>query len=285
MLKYDVSIDLWVYFFLCVDVQLSCSHLSQPSKDRPRVGLILGAGGARALSAIGVLKVLKEHQIPIDYLVGMGWGAWVAGVYAKNQSINEVHWSFYKLSKRGVFGASFFKNPFQPKSMNLLEQDLKENFELVSPAQIPFACPSLTRKGQWVWQTEKLLKLSVKRCLTVPPFFKLESNTFGSLFSVEKAFYFLKDKKMDIIIWVHPLQGGDLFPKKFSNDVSFFVWTTGRSALSNISKILDIQQVSPHLQNFYLHDFSQMQSIISAGEKEGKNLVKMLKKEYFKQTL
>lgn len=268
-----IIFGLWMF-------NMSCTHLSQPPSVRPRIGLILGAGGARALSSIGVLKALQEYQIPIDYLIGMGWGAWIAGVYAKNQSINEVQWSFYKLSKRGFFDSSFFKASLQPKSIDLLEKDLEENFSLSSPVQVSFACPSLTRRGRLVWQTQKLLRLSVKKCLAVPPFFKLQSYNYGAVFSVEQAFRFLKEKKMDIIIWVHPVQDGRLFPKKLSSSADFFLWTSLRESLSHIAAELNIQQAAPKLQDFYLHDFSQIKSIIAAGEKEGRSLVKVLKKEY-----
>jgi NTE family protein len=40
------------------------------AKPRPKVGLVLSGGGARGLTHIGVLKVLHELRIPIDYIRG-----------------------------------------------------------------------------------------------------------------------------------------------------------------------------------------------------------------------
>ncbi|RKX63100.1 MAG: patatin family protein, partial [Tenericutes bacterium] len=36
-------------------------------ENRPKIGLVLGGGGARGFAHIGVLKVLEDHNIPIDY--------------------------------------------------------------------------------------------------------------------------------------------------------------------------------------------------------------------------
>lgn len=48
----------------------------------PRVGLALGAGSARGLAHIGVLKVWEEEGLPLDLLVGTSMGAIIGGLYA-----------------------------------------------------------------------------------------------------------------------------------------------------------------------------------------------------------
>jgi len=49
---------------------------------RPRVGLVLGGGGARGAAHIGVLEVLQKLQVPVDCVAGTSMGALVAGAYA-----------------------------------------------------------------------------------------------------------------------------------------------------------------------------------------------------------
>jgi len=49
------------------------------NKKRPKVGLALGSGGARGLAIIGVLKVLEENNIPIDFIAGSSIGAVIGG--------------------------------------------------------------------------------------------------------------------------------------------------------------------------------------------------------------
>lgn len=47
-----------------------------------KVSLVLGAGSARGLAHIGVIQVLEENNIPLDFIVGSSMGAMVGGVYA-----------------------------------------------------------------------------------------------------------------------------------------------------------------------------------------------------------
>ena len=54
------------------------------------VGLVLGGGGAKGLSHIGVIKALEEHHIPIDYVAGTSIGAIIAGLYAIGYSADEM---------------------------------------------------------------------------------------------------------------------------------------------------------------------------------------------------
>ena len=50
--------------------------------ERPKVGLALGAGAARGYAHIGVLEVLEEAGIPIDYVSGSSMGAVIGREYA-----------------------------------------------------------------------------------------------------------------------------------------------------------------------------------------------------------
>lgn len=44
--------------------------------ERPRVGLVLGGGGARGAAHIGILEVLRENRIPVDCVAGTSMGVW-----------------------------------------------------------------------------------------------------------------------------------------------------------------------------------------------------------------
>jgi NTE family protein len=57
---------------------------------RPKIGLALSGGGARGAAHIGVLKVLEEHNIPIDCIAGSSMGAIVGGLYASGMTIEEL---------------------------------------------------------------------------------------------------------------------------------------------------------------------------------------------------
>jgi NTE family protein len=53
---------------------------------RPRVGLVLGGGGARGAAHIGVLEVLQRLRVPVDCVAGTSMGALVAGAWAAGLS-------------------------------------------------------------------------------------------------------------------------------------------------------------------------------------------------------
>jgi len=57
---------------------------------RPRVGLALSGGGARGFAHVGVLEVLEEMRIPIDYIAGTSMGSMVGGLYASGLSADEL---------------------------------------------------------------------------------------------------------------------------------------------------------------------------------------------------
>jgi NTE family protein len=57
---------------------------------RPRVGLALSGGVARGNAHIGVLRVLEENNVPIDYIAGTSAGSLVAAAYAAGMTIDEI---------------------------------------------------------------------------------------------------------------------------------------------------------------------------------------------------
>jgi NTE family protein len=59
---------------------------SQPQAARPRVGLVLGGGGARGAAHVGVLEVLERLRVPVDCVAGTSMGALVAGAWAAGLS-------------------------------------------------------------------------------------------------------------------------------------------------------------------------------------------------------
>jgi len=57
---------------------------------RPRIGLVLGGGGARGAAHIGVLKELERLRIPVDAIAATSMGAIVGGLYATGVSADEL---------------------------------------------------------------------------------------------------------------------------------------------------------------------------------------------------
>jgi len=57
---------------------------------RPRVGLALSGGGARALFQIGVLQALEEQGVAIDFIAGASMGSVLGGLYAAGYNAKQL---------------------------------------------------------------------------------------------------------------------------------------------------------------------------------------------------
>lgn len=64
---------------------------------RPRIGLVLGGGGARGAAHIGVLKELERLRVPIDAIAGTSMGAIIGGLYATGLHVEELEQLFGSL--------------------------------------------------------------------------------------------------------------------------------------------------------------------------------------------
>lgn len=51
-------------------------------RQRLKVGLVLGGGGAKGAAHVGVLRAIEQAGIPIDYIAGTSIGSIVGGLYA-----------------------------------------------------------------------------------------------------------------------------------------------------------------------------------------------------------
>jgi len=68
-------------------------------KGKLKVGLALGSGGSWGLTHIGVLKVMEENKIPMDYISGSSMGAIIGACYALNPNIKELEKKTSDLTK------------------------------------------------------------------------------------------------------------------------------------------------------------------------------------------
>jgi NTE family protein len=74
--------------------------------ERPRVGLVLGGGGARGAAHIGVLEVLRENRIPVDCVAGTSMGGLVTGAFAAGLSPDEMLEAMGEADWRAMFNDS-----------------------------------------------------------------------------------------------------------------------------------------------------------------------------------
>lgn len=89
--------------------------------NRKKIGLVFGGGGAKSFAHLGVAKVLKENDIPIDFLVTSSAGSLIGALIANEIPIEEIKNEFYQmlrriiwfrptLSKKAIMSQRNFKN-------------------------------------------------------------------------------------------------------------------------------------------------------------------------------
>jgi lysophospholipid hydrolase len=64
------------------------------------VGLVLGGGGARGISQIGVIRALEEAGIPIDIVGGTSIGAFIGALYARDTDVVPMYGRAKKFAGR-----------------------------------------------------------------------------------------------------------------------------------------------------------------------------------------
>ncbi|GAB1453055.1 patatin-like phospholipase family protein [Draconibacterium sp.] len=103
------------------------------------VGVVLSGGGAKGMAHIGVIRILEENNIPIDYIAGTSIGAIVGGLYAAGYSTDQMEklfksddfyfWSTGKIQKDHRY---FFKMPEEnPSWINMRIEKKDEKIRLL----------------------------------------------------------------------------------------------------------------------------------------------------------
>jgi len=99
---------------------LFTTFLSTVAAERPKVGLVLGGGGAKGVAHIAVLEMLEEMGIPVDLVIGVSSGAIIGGLYSAGYSPEMIREAILNLD-----WPSFFQDtPVSPFENELGSGDL-----------------------------------------------------------------------------------------------------------------------------------------------------------------
>jgi NTE family protein len=82
------------------------SDMRGAAMERPKIGLALSGGGARGAAHLGVLQVLEELHVPVDYIAGTSMGSIIGGLYAAGLSIGEIESTLTETDWDSVFDDS-----------------------------------------------------------------------------------------------------------------------------------------------------------------------------------
>lgn len=128
-------------------IYLCCLVLSTSlyGQNKQKVGLVLSGGGAKGLAHIGVLKVLEEQGVAIDYITGTSMGAIVGGLYASGYTASELDSIF-----RGVDADALIHDYVPRVSKSFYEKRNDEIYAVTLPFDnFKIGVPKALSKGMY----------------------------------------------------------------------------------------------------------------------------------------
>ena len=77
-----LRLSYYLAIILLLGTTLQPVDAKRQKDERPKIGLVLGGGGAKGAAEVGVLKYIEQAGIPIDFIAGTSIGSIVGGLYA-----------------------------------------------------------------------------------------------------------------------------------------------------------------------------------------------------------
>jgi len=243
--------------------------------NRPKVALVLGGGGAKGASAVGVLKYVEKSGVPIDMVVGTSIGSIVGGLYAMGQTSDQLDSLF-----RTRAWADLFTGSLMGDSIVRTLRDLTGREVAFESLQIPFRCVAVDmNKMKEVVLSEGDLAQAMRASMAIPLVFKpvkmdgmrlIDGGVLNNL-PVDVA----RDMGADYVIAV------DLTVNKHEDNSSSLL-SLLRPDLKKYQrncKDADIY-INPNLKGYGAEDFmpTKIAEMIALGEKAGKASLKDMKK-------
>jgi NTE family protein len=130
---------------ILISIILICfSNLTGYPQTRPRVGLVLSGGGAKGIAHIGVIKVLEEAGIKVDYIGGASMGSIIGGLYATNYNADSLI-----MIARSLDWMVFFNNETDRDNLSFREKEEQDRYLLTLPANnFKITLPASLSSGQ-----------------------------------------------------------------------------------------------------------------------------------------
>jgi NTE family protein len=147
---------------------------------RPKIALVLGGGGARGISYIGVLRVLQEERIPIDLVIGTSIGSIVGAFYCAGVSVENLENLARDICWEDISNFSYVSLISMFLSENLfsnerLEKFISENIGEINfnQLQTPLVCVATDlNTGERILLKEGSVGFAARASAAIPGVFK-----------------------------------------------------------------------------------------------------------------
>jgi NTE family protein len=151
-----------------------------PADRRPKVGLVLGGGGARGLAHIGVLKVFRQEGVPVDVVAGTSVGALIGALYAAGLPPEQIETLGRDIGWDELTDLSTARVVKLVLSEQLLTTQKMERYieryigdKKFADLAVPFACVATDLKtGEQIVLREGSVALAARASATMPGLFR-----------------------------------------------------------------------------------------------------------------
>ncbi|MGG0737887.1 patatin-like phospholipase family protein [Niallia taxi] len=254
---------------------------------RPKIGLALGSGGARGFAHIGVIKILKEANIPIDYIAGSSIGSIVASLYAAGSDIDRL----YFLSK--FFKRKYYLDFTLPRMGFIAGNKVKELIHLftygknIEELDIPIAIVATDlSSGEKVVFKKGPIAEAVRASISIPGIFvpeKMDGRLLVDGGVIDRIpVSVVKEMGADLIIAVDVANVDNDAEIGSIYDVIMRSIDIMQRELVNNREVASDFMIRPQVEMFNSKAFTDLEKIIERGEEEARHHINSIQKEIAK---
>lgn len=287
------------------------------SQESKRIGLVLSGGTAKGLAHIGILKVLDEEKVPIEYATGTSMGSIIAGMYSVGYTPQEIEEIAISMDWMGLFSDKIerkdkgaIRNSIEDRNSTVIpmknfmpklpsgvvggktaSQRLNEIFygaigiEDFRKFPRKFAAVATDlESGEGVMIDKGSIATAIRESLSLPSIFAPIRD--GKRLYIDGGVTRnlpVQDVKVLGADYTIGVNVGDGFTKRDESKINLIDVITdsttiaGRQEVERQIRMLDLY-MKPDLEKFESYDFSKVKELIAAGEKIARENIDEIRK-------
>ncbi|MEK6772594.1 MAG: patatin-like phospholipase family protein [Bdellovibrionota bacterium] len=234
----------------------------------PKIGLILGPGGAKTFAHIGVLQELQKAKIPVFAVSGLEFAAPMAALYAWKGFANDVEWQMFKIKEDEILKKGLISSTTKPADMTDMRDFIKTIFQKLKVEDLkkPFACPALNiSKNQIYMMSRGSLDQLLPYCWPYPPLFRAYKNNVSGLRDLKLAADYLRAQGAQYIVLVNVLSGNmQKRPIAGVDGLENLLWAELATSYARPQTGIDAT-ISLNLEDYGIMDLPQKREIMQKG--------------------
>jgi Predicted esterase of the alpha-beta hydrolase superfamily len=245
----------------------------------PKVGIILGAGGARAYGHVGFLREMAKLKIPVTAIGGVEFAAPMAALYANKELANDVEWQMFKMKDEEIFKKSLLGSSNRNIEVTALKEFMQTSFNRLNAQdfRVPFACPAYNfAKNQAYLMNRGSMDQVLYTCMAYPPFFKPYNSVVAGVRDVTALANYLRQRGANYVVLVNVLPSPgkkSLVGDNASTD--YVLWSEIQGAYNKPFPGVDTV-VSLDVGDYGIMEFNKRREIMNKGADSAAKQLKVL---------